>query len=157
MSYVYISGSITHMPSELLDIYEKIADVVRKFGVDAYIPHIQTPKNVNSTIDRIKNSADSDGFHKDIFHNDTSKVENSKLVIAEVSNPSIGVGIELGVAFKTGKPIIFLAQENSKVTPLILGAVQSGLAKMIRYSNEEDALLKLKNILKVQFKHSVVR
>ena len=157
MGYAYISGSITHMPLEWLDIYEKIAKIVNDFGMEAYIPHIQTPKSVNKTVEDLKNSADSDGFHKDVFRNDVSKVENSALVIAEVSNPSIGVGIELGVAFKTNRPVIFLAQEKSRVTPLAIGAVQSGLASMIRYGSEEDALLKLKNLLKKEFKHMLMK
>ena len=157
MAYAYISGSITYMPIEWLDIYENIAKVVNGFGMEAYIPHIQTPKSVNSSIEHIKNSADGDGFHKGIFQNDVSKVENSSLVIAEVSNPSTGVGIELGVAFKTGKPVIFLAQEKSRVTPLVLGAVQSGLANLIRYDSEEDALHKLKDLLEKEFKQMVMK
>ena len=156
MAYAYISGSITHMPKEWWGIYEKIADVVRGFGIDAYIPHIQSPKNAKVTMDEIRNSKnDTDVFHGDIFHNDTSHVERSSLVIAEVSNPSIGVGIEIGIAFKSGKPVIFLAQKNAKVTPLAIGATQAGLAHMVRYETEEGALDGLKNLLEKEFNHLV--
>ncbi len=56
MTYACISGHITHIPIEHLGIYEKIAGVVKN----------------------------GDEFHKDIFHNDISKVENSSLVIADL-------------------------------------------------------------------------
>ena len=144
------------MPIEWLGTYEKIADVVKDFGLDAYIPHIQTPKNVGHTIGEIRGSInDDDKFHRDVLHNDIFQVENSVLVIAEVSNPSIGVGIELGVAFKTGKPVVLLAEMDAKVTPLAIGAAQAGLAYIIRYASQEDALLQLRNILERKFNHLI--
>jgi len=154
MTSVYISGSLRHIPREWWDIYEKIGKVVEDFGLKAYIPHVHTPQNVNHTIEHIMSSDDdlSDGVHKDIFHNDILHVENSKLVIAEVSNPSTGSGIELGVAIKIGKPIICLAKKDAVVTSLVRGAAQSGLIHMIRYETGEDALQQLKILLETKFK-----
>lgn len=156
MSDVYISGSLTHTPKDEWDIYEKIGKVVEEFGLRPYIPHIHTPENINRSIEQITNSHtdfnDADTIHKDIFHNDMSFVEKSKLVIAEVSNPSIGAGVEIGTAFKTGKPVIYLARKDAVVSSFVRGPVQSGLAHMIRYENEEDALSQLKALLETKFK-----
>ena len=156
MSDVYISGSLTHTPREMWDIYEKIGKVVEEFGLKPYIPHIHTPQNINRSVEQITNSHtdfdDADTIHKDIFHNDLLFVEKSKLVIAEVSNPSIGAGVELGIAFKTGKPVIFLAKKDTVVSSFVRGPVQSGFAHLIRYENEEDALHQLKTLLETKFK-----
>lgn len=155
MTDVYISGSLRHIPRERWGIYENIGKVVESFGLKPYIPHIHTPQNINHTVDTIMSSNGDfeDGFHKDIFHNDILHVENSKLVIAEVSNPSLGSGIELGVALKIGKPIICLARKNAVVTSLVRGAAQSGMMQIIRYETEEDALSRLKNLLETKFTH----
>lgn len=154
MSDVYISGSLTHIPREMWDIYEKIGKVVQEFGLKPYIPHIHTAENLNRSIEQIRNSYTNfdDPVHKDIFNNDMVFVEKSKLIIAEVSTPSIGAGVELGVAFKTGKPVIFLAKRDAVVSSFVKGPVQAGLAHLIRYENEEDALSQLKSLLESKFK-----
>ena len=158
MTDVYVAGSITHMPKEWWSIYEKIGRTINNFGLTAYIPHIQTPQDIGSPIDVVLASTDdNDGFHKDIFHNDVKCVENAKLIIAEVSNPSTGTGIELGVALKAEKPIICLARKNALVTPFIMGAAQSGLVRLIRYESEEDALMQLRYILENNFSHLIVK
>ena len=151
---VYVSGSITHIPKQEWGIYEKMGEVIEDFGLSAYIPHIHTPQTINQHIDTIVNSTnDLDGFHKDVFSDNVSRVEASKLIIAEVSNPPTGSGIELGIALRTGKPIICLANKNAVVTPLVIGASQLGLMQIIRYESEKDALYQLKNILETKFVH----
>ena len=155
-----MAGSLHHMPKEWWGIYEKIGEVVEGFGLDAYVPHVRTPKDINRSIDAIIDStnnrkSDHDEFHKELFSIDIERVENAKLIVAEVSNPSMGSGIELGVALKSGKPIICLAHKASVVTPLVTGAAQSGLMHMIRYETQEDAMAQLKLLLESKFLHLV--
>jgi len=154
MSDVYISGSLTHTPKESWDIYEKIGKVVEDFGLKPYIPHIHTPQNINTTEEYIRSRYGDfdDGVHKAIFDNDIAFVENCKLVIAEVSSPSIGAGVEIGVALKAGKPVICLVKNGAVVTSFIKGPAQSGFIHLIRYENEEDALLQLRTALETKFK-----
>jgi hypothetical protein len=54
-------------------------------------------------------------------------------VVAEVSTPSLGVGYEIGVAEKTGKPILCLFDENQN--EFRLSAMLSGNPNLqvIRY------------------------
>ena len=80
-------------------------------------------------------------------------MENCKLVIAEVSSPSIGAGVKIGVAIKAGKPVICLVKNGAIVTSFIKGPAQSGLIHLIRYENEEDALSQLKTLLETKFKN----
>lgn len=157
MSDVYVAGSLHHMPREWWGIYERIGEAVESFGLSAVVPHLKTPEKINHSVEAIVNSvnsrSDDDSFHKDIFQHDIDFVENAKLIIAEVSNPSLGSGIELGVALKSGKPIICLANKSSVVTPLVMGAAQSGLMHLIRYDSIDDALAQLDALLKSKFSH----
>lgn len=62
--------------------------------------------------------------HEFIFPHDTDKFVNSKdivkscdLVIAEVSYPSIGEGIELGWADDAQVPVVCIHHENCRISP----------------------------------------
>lgn len=47
-----------------------------------------------------------------IYQRDLDWLCSADAVVAEVSTPSLGVGYEIGVAEKTGKPILCLFDEN---------------------------------------------
>ena len=67
------------------------------------------------------NGTPQDVYKHDIHH----CVENANLIIAEVSEPSTGLGWELGKAVESQKEtyVLALAREDVKVTRLVTGAV----------------------------------
>jgi len=97
----------------------------------------------------IKNSSLSK--HEIIFpHEQGSDFTNSKeiistcdLIIAEVSHPSTGVGIELGWADKDKKRIILTYKKGS----IISKSVNTVSDEMIEYEGEEDLIEKISNTL----------
>ena len=61
---------------------------------------------------------------KEIYQRDLEWLESADAVIAEVTNPSLGVGYELGIAEKLGKPILCLfddADHNCNLSAMISG------------------------------------
>ena len=56
-----------------------------------------------------------------VFLRDIKSIEKSDMIIADVSEPSHGVGMELMYAFLKGKRIIVTARVGSKVSYMILG------------------------------------
>ena len=56
-----------------------------------------------------------------IYNTDRKAVESADLIIAEVSYPSHGVGMEIMHAIHIGKPIIAIAQAGKKVSRMVLG------------------------------------
>lgn len=50
---------------------------------------------------------------KDIYKRDIGMIQAADVVIAEVSNPSLGVGYELAYAEKLGRPILCLFNKDS--------------------------------------------
>jgi 2'-deoxynucleoside 5'-phosphate N-hydrolase len=73
-----------------------------------------------------------------IYDRDMAWLNQSDIVIAEVSNPSHGVGYELGMAVSLGKPILCLYRSNTRQR---LSAMISGSPDMqvIEYSGIKDA------------------
>lgn len=64
---------------------------------------------------------------KEIYQRDLEWLESADAVIAEVTNPSLGVGYELGIAEKLGKPVLCLYKDSSDDTKL--SAMVSGNQK----------------------------
>ena len=61
---------------------------------------------------------------KEIYQRDLKWLESADAFIAEVTNPSLGVGYELGIAEKLGKPILCLfddADHNRNLSAMISG------------------------------------
>ncbi|TAL14179.1 hypothetical protein EPN95_04205 [Patescibacteria group bacterium] len=85
--------------------------------------------------------------HQILFPHDTENSSaNSKdpilhgdLVIAEVSYPSTGQGIELGWANDGDMPILCIYKKNAKIS----SALRFITNELIEYENEEDMLNKL--------------
>jgi len=64
----------------------------------------------------------------EIHHRDVEWLESCDAVIAEVTNPSLGVGYEIGIAEKLGKPVLCLFDESQ--TEFRLSAMLSGNGKI---------------------------
>ena len=91
---------------------------------------------LNSKHDFVLPHEKSEGLFnsKELFEN------GCDLVIAEVSLPSIGMGIELGWANMKNIPIICFYKKGSQVS----GSLKAVTDKIIEYENEKDFISKLK-------------
>lgn len=58
---------------------------------------------------------------REVFRMDKAAVESADIIIAEVSYPSHGVGMEVMHAVNLRKPILAIAQEGKKVSRMIQG------------------------------------
>lgn len=73
--------------------------------------------------------------------------KNVDLVIAECSQPSIGVGIELGWFYDDEKPIYGFYKSGAKIS----NAVNVVAKKIIEYQDAQDLIDKIKNIILTEF------
>jgi hypothetical protein len=71
--------------------------------------------------------------------NTLDEVKKSDLILAEVSFPSTGQGIECGWASMLNIPILCITKEGSKIS----GSLKHLTDKCIVYSNETDLVSKL--------------
>jgi len=77
---------------------------------------------------------------KTVFLHDKEQIDKSDLIIAECSNPSLGVGYEIGYALSLGKKVIALAKESATVSKMIEGNPK---ITFFRYQNADDAMVKV--------------
>lgn len=72
-------------------------------------------------------------------------IDRCDLLIAEVSEKGIGIGVEVGYAKAKGKPVIYLRNEHAEHSTTVAGASDH----QIVYKNEHDLERQLKAILAV--------
>ena len=81
-----------------------------------------------------------------VFDRDTAWLRASEAVVAEVSTPSHGVGFEIAYALERGKPVLCLAREGVRVSRMLTGIRQEGMA-FRTYRAADEALAHLETFL----------
>lgn len=80
----------------------------------------------------------------DVFQRDTRATEESDAIVADVTEPSIGVGMELMAAYKSRKKI-FLVFKKGRVTSRML--MHMDHKEVIEYEEEEEIYWSLRHAL----------
>ena len=134
---IYFAGSIRGGRDDV-ELYIDIIEYLKNFG-EVLTEHIG---NQIISSDGENNMSDSD-----IHDRDMNWLLDSDIIIAEVTNPSLGVGYEIGRAIENNKKIICLYRENNKNR---LSAMIAGSEKIINinYSNLNDFKLLIDKHLK---------
>lgn len=115
-----------------------------------YVPHSNNFDFKNELYLPIRNSKLNNIYDFFLPHENNRKVNTKNLikscdlVLAEVSYPSTGQGIELGWASIMSIPIICIYNENKKYSP----ALHYVSNQFIAYKNKTDMIEKITKILK---------
>lgn len=107
--------------------------------------YIEIIKHVNS-LNHIAFSQLNNDFHttdditdSEIFMSDINWINHSKLLIAEVSGSSTGVGYEISYTLHQKKiPVLALAHINVKRVTAMLTGCDNELLTLKRYSDQDD-------------------
>ena len=92
--------------------YQYMVQVLIGMGIDVPTAHI-----AETGIEEV----DALEEPRDIFNRDVNWIQESDLLIAEVSTPSHGVGYEIGYALDLDKPVLSLYQKGVVVSKMISG------------------------------------
>jgi nucleoside 2-deoxyribosyltransferase len=136
----YISGPLQAAAdlAEARRFYEALAEICTSAGFDAYLPHQRTDPEQHPSASPIA-----------VFRHDHLALGESDLVIAHVGQPSSGVGVELGIAFCAGQPIVALYHQGERPSRFVLGMLQDyEAAQVIDFADEHDLRLSLTAFLK---------
>ena len=108
---VYFACSISGGRSDE-DTYQHLVGVLLSMGFD--VPNAHIVETGIQELDARENPID-------IYHRDTTWIEDSDLLVAEVSTPSHGVGYEIGYALDLNKPVLCMYRQGEVVSKMILG------------------------------------
>ena len=134
---IYFAGSIAG-GRKYLDTYIEIVDFLKKGGHQVLSDHIVRP----DVLEYEKNFTDGEVFERDL-----EWINRCDIFIAEVSNPSLGVGYEIGYALSINKNVLCLYGEEVFLTRMLTGN-NSPCLTLKKYDSEKSMKEGLKIFLK---------
>lgn len=129
MVQVYLSAPIIHSTLRKDDFCTVVVKTLEEKGITVFAPQFLEPAE-----DHV------------IYQRDIDNVMKSDFVIAEISNPSLGVGMELMLSIERMKPLLlFYNSDIEKLSKMVRGAV--GKVLFVYDSLEEvDSILRNLNL-----------
>lgn len=137
MTKIYFAGSIRG-GREDLEVYKKIIKYLQRSG-EVLTEHIGSDKVAEI---EIKNS------DNEIYKRDLELLMSCDVIVADVSNPSLGVGFEIAKAVELDKKILCLyrVQENKQLSAMIAGCPNVKVEEYITFDDIKKVIDKfLKN------------
>ena len=133
---IYFAGSIRGGRSDAA-LYQNIIIYLSTFGT-VLTEHVGDPE--------LTEKGDDGPNDHSIYHCDMDWLNRSHTVIAEVTQPSLGVGYELGAAVAMGKPVLALYRPFSG---RVLSAMVSGCPdiKVAEYLSLDEAKQAIRRFL----------
>ena len=141
---IYFAGSIRG-GREFQKFYVEIISYLKNYGT------VMTEHIGNLDLDA---SGETDLTDVEIYVRDKNWIINSDVIVAEVSNPSLGVGYELGLAESLGKKVLCLFF-NGNQNPLSAMVAGNGSFKVATYSNSDDLKAIIDNFLHKNINHEL--
>jgi len=132
---IYFAGSIRG-GREDASLYKSIIDYIKKEDV------VLTEHIGNLSLSKLEGDPRNDSL---IYKEDTAWLRESDLLIAEISNPSLGVGYELAYAESINKPCYcFYDLKREKISAMVTG---NPYFNVYGYENEKEIYEKIDEIL----------
>lgn len=126
MKKVYFAGSIRG-GRDFVDTYFSIIEYL-KTNFIVLTEHLGD-KNLNS-------SGEIQRSDEEIYNRDCKWIYEADFIVAEVSNPSLGVGYEIGYSEKLNKPILCLYKSTDKRISAMINGNKS--LEVYSYNNFND-------------------
>ncbi len=159
---VYFCGSIRGGRA-LQPLYAAIVAFLQQRGYDVLTTHVAAPdvlapsqpaSSASLTGERsvpvgtgLAQEWREDVTAPDIYARDVRWLQECGLVIAEVSVPSLGVGVEIATAQQLGKPILCLCRADVALSAMVEG---NPAVRVIRYKDEAELMNLLERELRDQ-------
>lgn len=136
---IYIAGGLTRADDRRLQIYGDIREGCNRAGFDSYLPHEDTGSRQDN-LDPAR-----------VFGANIGAINRSVAVVAEVSDASHGVGVEIQHANDRRMPVVAIATDRADVSRMILG--HPGLRGGVhRYAQRSAVPELVKSVLNIELR-----
>lgn len=124
---VYLACAMTN-PHRDTTAVEEVLRALTASGHEVLTPHV---------VGEVEQASDHLLSDRELAQRDLAWLSQADCLVAEVSTPSHGVGIEVMAAVSLGKPVLAMAREEVRVSRLLVGLPGLTLA---RYSSPTQAV-----------------
>ena len=133
---IYFAGSIRGGRADA-GLYARMIDYMKAQGHIVLTEHVGHPE-----LNLLEQGKDRDG---EIYAQDTGWLRESELLIAECTNPSLGVGYELAYAERFDKPCyLFYNKSRAQLSAMLTG---DPYFHIFPYETEDELFQKLHRLL----------
>lgn len=133
---IYFAGSIRGGRTDAA-LYARMIDYMKDKGHKVLTEHVGHPE-----LNLLERGRDRDG---EIYAQDTAWILESELLIAECTNPSLGVGYELAYAERFGKPCyLFYDKSRTQLSAMLTG---DPYFRVLPYQTEAELFTMLERVL----------
>ena len=114
-------------------LYNKIIKYLQQYG-EVLTEHVGSKS--------ISDYGETQNNDQHIYHRDLEWLSSADIVVAEVTNPSLGVGFELAKATDKHKKILCLykIQENKRLSAMIAGCPDVKVQKYLTFNEVKKAI-----------------
>ena len=141
MKKIFIGGAYFATAPEDISVYSFVADVLKKRNPNLEITtpnDIETYRNYFS----LKHPhARDEEVNKVMVEYDLEKLKEADVIIADVSNKSTGLGLELGTVRGEDKFFVFIAKKGCMISNMLYGAFPNVEVKRYGSLNELKAIM----------------
>jgi len=125
----HVTGPLSNPDHADIKLYERIAAICESAGLECFAPH-RLPAEPEA-----------------VFERDRAALLGCGVLVAEVSTPSHGVGMEMAMAAAAGIPVLALCRKDAEST---LSAMISGnpAIRKIFYSTDRELEIALESALR---------
>lgn len=119
---VYFGCALSHAPKEFIRDIEKIKKALRKKVEVLEFLGLEHPSI------------------SDAYQYDTNCVRRCDIVVANITYPSLGLGMEMGIAIENKKPLITIIDDKTKTTRFLIGGYIDPHHFSMRYKTTAQAV-----------------
>lgn len=128
MKSIFVLGAYTDTNKQDLEIYTYLSSYLKTRFIDYEIIDPFVIENYRKTL--------TENIDEEMVIYDLNCVKKASLLVADLTNKSTGVGIELGIALEHSKSVILLAKKGSNISNMIKGAFAKN--KIFYYEDIDD-------------------
>lgn len=130
MPKIYLGCSLNNAPQEFREQISEFRQKLKQYF--EVLEFFSNPVELNSHQNNIE-------LCQQIYEYDKNCVLSCDLMIAELSHPSLGLGMELAFAAMNNKPIFGIATQSASISRMILGITDTSF-QLTRYDKIEETI-----------------
>ncbi len=146
MEHIFIGGAFFATKKEDTDIFPFIVDIIKENLTNLKVIQPTDIENYRNKIEMQNPTITLQQLNKAMVDYDLEMIRTSKLFLADVTNKSLGLGIELGIAKQNNVATELVAKKDAKISNMVFGAFPD--CKIKYYSNLEELKEIILNIIK---------
>lgn len=141
MEHIFVAGAYFTTSKTDTDIFPFIVNIIKNNTKNIPVYQPTDIEEYRFKIERENPNILLQELNKKMVDYDLDLVAKSKYMIADVTNKSLGLGLELGVVRQFGIPLELIARSGSQISNMLFGAFPNCEVKFYKDKQELEKII----------------